>query len=125
MKKAATLVVVVLAVGGIGAGVATGAGVQKVRTKVTAKAVGDPATAIKGKVKARKNGHTVKKCIKKRKIVVTHAGSKVGTDKTNKKGKYSVPVDAYSEPGKYTVKAKKKNPRGPILCKAGKKSINL
>ena len=126
MKKWSMLVVAVLAVGGIGAGVATGAGVQKVKTKVTAKATGgDPATGIKGKVKARRHGHTVKKCVKKRKVVVKHAGTKVGADTTDKKGKYAVPVDAYSEPGKYTVIAKKKNPKGPIVCKKGKKSITL
>jgi hypothetical protein len=125
MTKWAMFGVVVLAVGAVGAGVATGAGTQKVRTKVTAKAVGDPATAIKGKVKARKNGHTVRKCIKQRKVTVRHAGTKVGSDTTNRKGKYSVPVDAYSEPGEYRVKVKRKNPRGPITCTAARRSINL
>jgi hypothetical protein len=120
MKKSAILAVLVLAVGGIGAGVATGAGKQKVKTKVTIHATGGPpATGVAGRVKAKRHGHTVKKCIKKRKVVVKHEGTKVGTDKTNKKGRYSVPIDAYSEPGDYRAIAKKKVTHNKV-CKKGK-----
>jgi hypothetical protein len=129
MKTSVRLGIVTLAlmlVGGVV--VANGATPKKVKTKVSIKAVGDPApTAVKGKVRARKHGHTVRKCVKKRKVIIKHAGEKVGSDKTNKKGKYRVGIDPYTEPGDYKAVAKKKKKNhGRLVCKKGRsKTITL
>jgi hypothetical protein len=120
MKKLVIVAATVLAMVAVVAAVSTAAGHHSVKTKVTIKSSGGPpATAIKGRVKARRHGHRVKKCIKKRTVVVKHDGSKVGKDKTNKKGKYKVPIDAYSEPGDYKSIARKKHVHH-LTCKKGK-----
>jgi ribosomal protein L37E len=128
MKKSLLFALVVVALAALGAGLAmAGHHHHAVRTMVTIMAKGGPpATAIAGKVKARRHHHRVKRCIRRRTVVVKHNGSKVGSDKTNKKGKYKVPIDAYSEPGKYKAIAKKKHARHHLLCRRGKsKSITV
>jgi hypothetical protein len=129
MKRPARLGVVALAlmlVGGVV--VANGAGTKKVNTKVSIKAGGTPTDSfLKGKVRARKNGHTVRKCVRKRKVIIKHAGAKVGSDKTNRKGKYKVGVDFYTESGNYRAVAKKRTKNhGRLVCRKGRsKRITL
>jgi hypothetical protein len=129
MKRLARLGVLALALTLVGSVVvANGASPRKVNTKVSIKAAGTaPNTVLKGKVRAKKNGNTVRKCVKQRKVIIKHAGEKVGSDKTNKKGKYRVGVDYYSEPGDYKAVAKKKKKNhGQLICLKGRsKTITL
>jgi hypothetical protein len=120
LMRLGVLALAVMLVGGVV--VANGAAPKKVNTKVSIKgAGGSPPTAVKGKVRAKRHGNTVRKCVKKRTVIVKHAGEKVGRDKTNRKGKYRVPVDTYSEPGNYKAIAKKKTKKhGKIVCLKGR-----
>ena len=115
---------------GFGVVAATAAKPKKVKSSVTINFKpgnsGNPAdpyaeSSFKGKVKSKK-----KKCRKGRTVVVKEVGEgKVGQDKTNKKGKYSVPGGGalgpgeYDEPGQFFAKAKKKK-KGNTICKAAK-----
>jgi hypothetical protein len=128
--------IAVLVVGLVGSGLASGAENKvKVKTKVTMKLVGsDYGDKFTGKVKAKPKNVSgkakkkfKKKCKKKRKVTVFQkvAGGKerVGADKTNKKGKWSVNVGGLADPGRYFAQAKKKNVKvgsAKGVCKKGK-----
>lgn len=109
--------VAVLAVGAIGAGVATGAK-KKVKTKATISFQGSVyGDSFSGKVKAAektcKKGRTV--------ILIRKQGSqkqKVAKTKSKKKGAYAIAVDV-ARPGNYFVKVKKKG-GDKIVCRTGK-----
>lgn len=121
-----------LSIGGIGAFAQDGA--KKVKTKVSIKFVaGAPATGpydqpgadkFKGKVRPKTKSRKIKrKCRKNRTVKVKRVGSgTIGTDKTNKKGRYKVVV-ANAPADQYFAKAKKKVVRVKgkrVVCKKGK-----
>jgi hypothetical protein len=115
----------VLVAGALGTGMATGASQKKIKTKVTISFQGsDYGDSFSGKVKPKANGKLKRKCRKGRKVTVRQVGgSKVGTDKTNKKGKWVVSVGGLADPGQYRAKAKKKKVRFKgrvVVCKKGK-----
>lgn len=81
-------------------------------------------SSFKGKVGSKK-----KKCRKGRSVTVKEVGvGNVGTDKTDKKGKYRVPAghvmepDEYSEFSTFYAVAKKKR-KGNTICKKAKSPI--
>ena len=118
------VLIAVLVAGTIGAGLANGAA-KKVRTKVTISFQGsDYGDSFSGKVKPKAKGKLKKKCRKGRRVTVRQVGgSKVGTDKTNRKGKWFVSVGGLADPGQYRAKAKKKKIRfkgSEVVCKKGK-----
>ena len=119
MKKISILVIALVSVLVLGAMTQAVAAKKTVKSKssVSAKYVGgsDPYyedAQFKGKVKSKK-----KPCVKKRKVVVkTKEGQKVGSDLSNKKGKFAVDASGFNT-GKYKVTLKKSN------AKKGKKKI--
>src|SRR5688572_26880811 len=133
--------IAVLVVGLAGSGLATGAGKKvKVKTNVTAKLVGseygDDFTG-KVKVKPKKVSGKAKKrfatrCTKKRMVTVfqkvTGGKERVGGDKTDKNGKWSVSVEGLAEPGNYIAQAKKKNVKVGSkkgVCRRGKTTVTV
>ena len=124
--------IAVLAVGLVGSGLATGAGKKvKAKTKVTIRAQGSDyddkflgkAKAKPKKVSGKAKKKFKKKCKKKRKVTVFHKVSggkeKVGSRKSNKKGKWTVKVNGLADPGKYFAVAKKKKVK--VKTNAGKR----
>jgi hypothetical protein len=118
--------VAVLAVGAIGAGVASGAK-KKVKSTSTitfqGSAYGDSFSGkVKAKGKAKKK--VKKKCKKGRNVVIKQAGGgKLGKVKSKKKGKWTFNVGGVVEPGDYFAKVKKKVKKkgdNKIVCKKGK-----
>jgi hypothetical protein len=118
--------VAVLAVGAIGAGVATGAK-KKVKSKssisVQSSTYGDSFSGkVKAKGKAKKK--VKKKCKKGRNVVIKQAGGgKLGNVKSKKKGVWSFNVGGEAEPGNYFAKVKKKVKKkgdNKIVCRKGK-----
>jgi hypothetical protein len=116
----------VLIVGGIGAGLATGAPKKKAKTKVTIKFQDtDYSDSFTGNVKAKAKGKGKKKlkrkCKKKRTVSLVRKGAgKVGTDRTDKKGRWGIPVGGSADPGQYIAKVKKKKAGKKGVCKKGK-----
>ena len=117
--------IAVLVAGTIGAGLANGAAKKKVKTKVTISFQGsDYGDSFSGKVKPKAKGKIKKKCRKGRTVTVRQVGGgKVGTDKTNKKGRWIVSAGGFVDPGQYRAKAKKKKVKvggSEVVCKRGK-----
>jgi hypothetical protein len=122
--------VAVLVVGTLGAGIATGAGKKKVKTKVTISFQGsDYGDSFSGKVKAKKAKAKLKrKCRKGRKVTVVHrqagGNERIGTDRSNRRGKWALDAGGLVEPGQYFAKAKKKKVKakggGKAICKKRK-----
>ncbi len=128
--------IAVLIVGLAASGLATGAGNRvKVKTKVTMKLQGsDYGDTFTGKVNAKPkkvsgkaNRKFTKKCKKKRSVSVFRkvlgGKERVGGDKTNKKGEWSVNVGGFAAPGKHFAQAKKKKVKVGSkkgVCKKGK-----
>ena len=110
MKKVAVLALVaMISALAMGALSADAAKVKKYNTQVTINFVGGTyGDKFNGKVKSPN-----KKCRKGRTVVVkrNESGSdpKIGTDKSNKKGKWEVDVGGLAPAGKYYAIAKKKN----------------
>jgi hypothetical protein len=118
MRKITILVIALVSVLVLGAVTqAVGAKVVKSKSSISASyspGSGDPYfedAKFKGKVKSKKAP-----CVKKRKVVVkTRAGEKVGSDLTNKQGKFAVDASGFG-PDKYDVNLKKST-----VKKGGKK----
>lgn len=116
MNRLATLTSLTAVAALVLAAVALAAGVE---TKVTAKLDAGPGgDAIAGKVKSAE-----KTCVKARKVKLTYRDAPapketIGSDKTDKKGRYSVALDGFAPPGTYTATAKKTKADG-ITCKKG------
>jgi hypothetical protein len=130
MRKLALLLAAALvATVAFGLVAATAAEKTKVKTKVTIKydsGSGAPYyenASFSGKVKAKKG------CKKNRQVKVKQVGgATVGTDKSNKNGKYEVSAGSFNE-GSFFAKAKKKvieKNNKTIVCKKGKsKTITI
>jgi hypothetical protein len=157
MKKARVLVALMISALAFSAVVTTSAAAKpkkkKIRTAVSTKFVNPPGPAddpdypyddyddyygpsnsfanalFKGKVKSRKSF-----CVRKRKVLVKSKpdGEKIGSDLTNRKGKFRVNA-ASAEEGRYKVKVKrkvrtKKRPNGKRvkqICKPAKGTVRV
>jgi hypothetical protein len=118
--------VAVLAVGAIGAGMATGAK-KKSRTKAISFQSSAYGDSFSGKVKSKGKKKIKKKCKKGRNVIVIRkAGNqkqKIGKTKSKKKGRWALDVGGLAEPGNYFAKVKKKVKKkggNKIVCKKGK-----
>ena len=101
-RVAIHVAVAILVVGAVGLGAAT-AHEKKIKSIVTLNFSGGLyGEGFSGKVSSKK-----KKCRQGRKVRVRRDGTVVGTDVTNKRGKYHV-GNANPPPGTYVAKAKKK-----------------
>ena len=102
-------------------GPALGAGVKKFDTTVTINFSQSTYSAkFFGKVKSDKNA-----CKKDRKVLVFHKTNsgkvKVGSDKSNDRGRWRLNVGGTPPPGDYFAKAKKKLLNGgDVVCKSDK-----
>ena len=89
MKKPLVLIAAIVAVVGLCAAVAVAKERIKVKTSVTlflhSDLSGPKPDSWRGEVKARKRG-----CEKGRTVTVSHGSKKVGSDKTNNRGKYTI-----------------------------------
>jgi hypothetical protein len=124
MKRLSLIVVALIAcvaVGSVAVVTAKPSHTKKVKSKISLKykQSGDPpyseSATFKGKVKGKKGGRKV--CKKHRKVKVRPG---IGKVKTNKKGKYSISLNAKPPSGSYTAKVKKKKVHKhhkKIVCK--------
>ena len=122
-----------VAVLGFGAVAATGAPPKKVKSRVTIHFApgtsSDPSdpyanSRFFGKVSSKK-----KKCKRRRTVKVIEIGQgPIGSDKTNRRGRYSVRgggalgPDEYDEFDSFYAKVKKKR-KGNVLCKGARSAI--
>jgi hypothetical protein len=119
IKKSFVLIAAIVAVVGFGAVAAVGKEGIKVGTSVTLRIRSNlnprpPTDSFLGQVRARKKG-----CEKGRTVTLNHGSTKVGSDKTNNRGRYKIFFGL--RPGGFVAVAKRtmtKDNGNKIVCKA-------
>jgi hypothetical protein len=118
MKKPFVLIAAIAAVVCFGAAVAVARETIRVGTSVTLNSNAGDNNTYSGTVKARKG------CQKERRVILTYGKQKLGSDRSNDRGKYKIYFAEHDTSGNYrTVASEKKitkNDGDKIVCKTGR-----